>query len=61
MFQDYRCVLLVDFMQEGTTVSVVACCTRLERLRAVIKHNCPFLLRKVLSFCMTLLGHAMPI
>jgi len=61
MFKDYRCVLLVGFMQQGTTISVVACCTRLEQLITVIKQNCPFLLRKVLSFCMTLLGHTMPI
>jgi hypothetical protein len=46
MFQDYWCVLLVGFMQQGTTISVVACCTRLEQLRAVIKQNCPFLLMK---------------
>jgi len=44
MFQDYRCVLLVGFMQQGTTISLGAYCTRLEQLRAVIKQNCPFLL-----------------
>jgi hypothetical protein len=46
MFWDDKDVLLVGFMQQGTTVNAGACCTMLEQLRAVIKQRHTLLLMK---------------
>jgi hypothetical protein len=43
-FWDRKGVLLVDFMEKGTTINAASYCATLERLRAAIKRQRPGLL-----------------
>ena len=44
VFLDCKSVLLVDFMEKGTTISAASYCATQEWLRAAIKWQCPGLL-----------------
>ena len=44
VFWDHKGVLLVDFMERGTTINAGSYCATLERLRAAIKRKRPGLL-----------------
>jgi histone-lysine N-methyltransferase SETMAR len=44
VFWDGKGVLLVDFMEKGTTINAASYCANLEQLQTAIKRQCPGLL-----------------
>jgi hypothetical protein len=49
VFWDHKGVLLVEFMEKGTTINAASYCATLERLKTAIKRKRPGLLTKGVS------------